>query len=178
MKHSWRNLDPRALACRFLQSIIHVPVILKIKDTNIVATIPKCYPIQLKLFPNTETESGVFDNLLCSVGQQKTQENDLKFNIERGLLTLTPAQCHDMFALPFSSIVTSSVKGVPSEGWLPNFLPQLESGGCNQSSRASRNALLLICWEGCGSITDNDWTVCTCNGQLFRQQVDVMMLVR
>ena len=82
-----------------------------------------------------------------------------------------------MFALPFSSIVTSSVKGVPSESWLPNFLPQLESGGCNQSSRASRNALLLMCWEGCGSIMDKDWTVCTCNGQVFRKQVDVMMLV-
>ena len=63
MKHSWRNLDSRALPCRFLQSIIHVPVILKIKDTNIVATIPRRYPYSLKLLPNTETEGGVFGSL-------------------------------------------------------------------------------------------------------------------
>ena len=31
--------------------------------------------------------------------------------------------------------------------------------------------------EGCGGITDKDWTVCTCNGQVLRQQVVVMVLV-
>lgn len=51
MKHSWRNLDSRALPCRFLQPIIHEPVILKINNTDIVATIPKCYSIQFKTFP-------------------------------------------------------------------------------------------------------------------------------
>ena len=57
------------------------------------------------------------------------------------------------------------------------FLPHWESGGCWQSSRASRK-ILLVSLEGCDRVTDIDCTECTCSGQVVRQQVVVMVLVR
>lgn len=76
--------------------------------------------------------------------------------MEQGLLTLTPAQCQDMFAFPCSSSVKSSLKGIPLEGLVANFLPQLESGGDCQSSRESKNTLLFMLLEGYGTIIDKD----------------------
>ena len=137
-------------------------------------------PYSVKHFPNKKIDCGVFDNLrlppLLSKSTEKTR-NDFKFNITRRLLTLTPAQCHEVSARPFTSKVTSSLKGISSAGLLENFLPHWESGGCCQSSRASRK-ILLVSLEGCDRVTDIDCTECTCSGQVVRQQVVVIVLVR
>ena len=122
----------------------------------------------------------MFDNLTLPPLLSKPSEkmrNDFKFNITRRLLTLTPAQCHEVSACPCSSKVTSTLKGISSAGLLENFLLHWESGGCCQSSRASRK-ILLVSLEGCDRVTDIDGTEFTCSGQVVRQQVVLMVLVR
>ena len=170
MKHTRRRPESRALSSIFTQTITRVPNIIIIKGTNVVSPIPQCCPIQCKVFPKQKIDCGVFDNLrlpplLSKSTRNKKTTNDFKFNITRRLLTLTPAQCHEVSACPCSSKVTSSLKGISSAGLLENFLPHWESDGCYQSSRASRK-ILLVSLEGCDRVTDIDCTECTCSGQM------------
>ena len=69
------------------------------------------------------------------------------------------------------------IEAISFVGLLENFLPHWESGGSCQSSRASRK-ILLVSLEGCDRVTDIDSTEFTCSGQVLRQQVVVMVLVR
>ena len=69
------------------------------------------------------------------------------------------------------------IEAISFVGLLENFLPHWESGGSCQSSRASRK-ILLVSLEGCDRVTEVECTECTCSGQVVRQQVVVMVLVR
>lgn len=58
-----------------------------------------------------------------------------------------PSQCQYKCASPFSLSVKSSWKGILSGGWLANFRPQLESGGCNIQFSRDLEKALSVCLE-------------------------------